>query len=1246
MFRHRAKPDTARVLGELKPFQRDTVDYVFARMYEREPQSRRFLIADEVGLGKTIVARGLMARMIDRLWEYPDHRIDVVYICSNSSIARQNLNKLNFFQKTDYPIPDRITMLPQVLKDLESERLNLVSFTPGTSFNLGSSEGRVYERALLYWLLPEAWRPAGAWQPAAVLMGGVRTLERFQRAVEEHRQYADDWWERQNDTKGDVRRAFLEALSRRPDLATRFEGFCSRVGRNGELSEKDRAERAMLVGTLRSVVAETCVLQLEPDLVILDEFQRFKDLLDGTDAASELAQHLFRYPDARVLLLSATPYKMYTLHEEAERDNHFADFARTVRFLEADNGGWDTFESAIEGYRDAIFTWSPDDGSRVRVARQEVEDRLRRVMVRTERLASTVDRNGMLVEVAPTRLELKPKDVRQYARLQRTARIVGYSDVMEFWKSAPFLLNFMEDYDFKERFVDSTARPDVARRLADVLVDDQGCLLNWNDIESYRALDPANARLRSLIGATTERDTASLLWIPPTLPYYELGGSFARPGTRGFTKQLVFSSWQVVPKVVAALLTYEAERFLVSNAGEPSFANTAEARKREGRLLRFSRSKGRLTGMPLAALLYPSETLATLGDPLEIARALREDSGRLPRLEDVLAIARQRIAAQLDVLGVSLDGAPDESWYWAAPVMMDDRLHPGPTRAWFNQGELAAKWAGEEADLGEDTESPAAEGDEHPQAWQEHVDEFRRLLRRAVPLGGSPKDLVDTLALIAIAGPANVALRSLKRLGPSAVGDPVDLRNAAGRVASAIRSIFNDPAITAFLRASVSDDRYWRLVLNYCAEGCLQSVLDEYVHLLGDCGGRRGKRPTDFVKPMLEALTLYSATMSVDQISVDGESGTVAVTGAHARRRLRTSYAARFGSQGRDDAGGAERNRKLQAAFNSPFWPFVLCSTSIGQEGLDFHYYCHSVVHWNLPSNPVDLEQREGRVHRYKGHAVRKNVAARYGLTPLTASSPDPWHVLFRMAKAEVETDDGGLTPFWLYPLPDGARIERHVPALPLSLDSARAEALRRSLAVYRMAFGQARQEDVVAFLQRFPADQLKAASDDLRIDLSPPKGAPTSVSQSGEPEMVPNAATDDSLAPVWADVADGPPDAHFGAVEALLDEFKALFDKTADCVVQADEKVDRLVELLDAFLAEHRRDREVEDADRPGGTRTRSADGLRSLLDEFALQHGQPSTAADDPIPRLVQLLDEFVSLRALDRSLANRPSESSSYA
>jgi Helicase conserved C-terminal domain len=1216
-------------------------------MWEHQPPSRHFLIADEVGLGKTIVARGLIARMIDRLWENPNHRIDIVYICSNGSIARQNLNKLNFLRKADYPIPDRITMLPQVLKDLECQRLNLVSFTPGTSFNLGSSEGRAHERALLYWLLPESWRSPGTWEPVAALMGGIRSLERFEQYVAESSGGINEG----------IRAAYAGALAEEPALEGEFRRICGCVDKHGRVSEADRWARATLVGKLRSVLARTCVLKLEPDLIILDEFQRFKDLLRVDDpqaslaqrAASDLADHLFKYDDARVLLLSATPYKMYTLHEESAEDDHYKDFAETVSFLQCGEGGGG-FKSLIEEYRQSIFSWTPSDGHATRAARQRVEEQLKRFMVRTERLASSNDRNGMLVEITPDRVELRPRDIQQYARLQQTARLVGYGDVIEFWKSAPYVLNFMEEYDLKSRFVDATSRADLAKRLADVLRDHRGCLLDWSEIEAYRQVDPANARLRSLLAATVGRGTAALLWMPPTLPYYELAGQFADARTRGFTKHLVFSSWQVVPKVVASLVTYDAERALVTASDGPAFANTAEARKKESRLLRFSRSKGRLTGMPLAALFYPSETLATLGDPLEIAGELRRRGTDRPTLRDVVAVARERISARLAELDIVTQGPIDEGWYWAAPVLVDiaqSGTAGAVTRAWFQQASLAAKWAGEVA-VAPEQELAATEEGEQPDAWQEHVEEFRKLIRGPVKLGTQPDDLVDTLALLAVAGPANVALRALGRLGLSASTERVDLRNAAGQVAAAMRSLFNDPAITAFLRSALADERYWRVVLQYCAEGCLQSVMDEYVHLLGDCGGRRGKKPTEFVKPILEALTLYSATMIVDQVNVDDERKTVSVTGPHERKRLRTSYAARFGAQRKEDAGGAERNRKLQTAFNSPFWPFVLCSTSIGQEGLDFHYYCHAVVHWNLPSNPVDLEQREGRVHRYKGHAVRKNVAERYGL-PTWDGGPvgDPWRLLFQAAVGDLTTSDGGLTPFWLYCTPDGARIERHVPAMPLSLDRARADALRRSLAVYRMAFGQARQEDVVAFLQRFPREELQAASDDLRIDLSPLPTAHRDASDDVAEDAALLAAVEE-IEPVWAGTADEPPEVHFGDIERLLDDFRALAGEViATSNALPAVRVSVLSEFLDAFVEAVRR-RERADEEMPAPVAALSLDVLCSLLDDFCGVHlaARRTDAVDDLLPRLQALIDQFATLGAPNRSPEEGLSETSSHA
>lgn len=97
------------------------------------------------------------------------------------------------------------------------------------------------------------------------------------------------------------------------------------------------------------------------------------------------------------------------------------------------------------------------------------------------------------------------------------------------------------------------------------------------------------------------------------------------------------------------------------------------------------------------------------------------------------------------------------------------------------------------------------------------------------------------------------------------------------------------------------------------------------------------------------------------------------------------------------------RSDFLRAAFNSPFRPYVLATTSIGQEGLDFHVYCNHVVHRDLPSNPVELEQRVGRVNRYAGLAVRRILAGR-----ITALRPNesPWTALGRALQESV----GGLS--------------------------------------------------------------------------------------------------------------------------------------------------------------------------------------------------------------------------------------------
>jgi len=185
------------------------------------------------------------------------------------------------------------------------------------------------------------------------------------------------------------------------------------------------------------------------------------------------------------------------------------------------------------------------------------------------------------------------------------------------------------------------------------------------------------------------------------------------------------------------------------------------------------------------------------------------------------------------------------------------------------------------------------------------------------------------------------------------------------------------------------------------------------------------------------------------------------------------------------------RSDQVRAAFNSPFRPFILATTSIGQEGLDFHQYCHSIYHWNLPSNPVDLEQREGRIHRYKGLVIRRNIVRQFGLKALKSNKNyrDPWNYLFERGEKNRPKNMDDIIPFWVFEPEDkrGMKINRHVPCMPLSRDIERLQDLKKTLAVYRMVFGQPRQDDLVEFLKRYmDEEEISQAVQNFRIDLSP----------------------------------------------------------------------------------------------------------------------------------------------------------------
>ena len=119
-------------------------------------------------------------------------------------------------------------------------------------------------------------------------------------------------------------------------------------------------------------------------------------------------------------------------------------------------------------------------------------------------------------------------------------------------------------------------------------------------------------------------------------------------------------------------------------------------------------------------------------------------------------------------------------------------------------------------------------------------------------------------------------------------------------------------------------------------------------------------------------------------------------------------------------------------------------------------------MHWNLPGNPIDLEQREGRVNRYKCHAIRQNVAEKYGDIEF---HDDLWKEMFEAAEKEREPGQSELVPYWCFGKNQSVRIERIIPMYPVSKDEIIYERLIKILSLYRLTLGQAKQEELLEYL-------------------------------------------------------------------------------------------------------------------------------------------------------------------------------------
>lgn len=1035
-----------KTMAHLKDFQCATVERIDELF--RHGQNR-VLVADEVGLGKTLIARGAIAKTALIQYEKNDDLFKIVYICSNQVIANQNIQKLDVFDVSPGGGGDDARLSMQHLRIAQQEYYSkkkdrfaqLIPLTPSTSFSMTNGGGTKAERALMY-----------------VIMERIPALNEFLPQINVFMSRGVNWWDwyvdeyRKNVSflenegtgyPGNVIACIMEFDSKH-QIIDALTQHIKEIESGEGVSYSDN----YILQRLRRMFAEISVGMLQPDLVIMDEFQRFKSLIDSEALETEggvIAKRFFETKGLKVLLLSATPYKLYSTMEEIEEadspDEYYKEFFQVIDFLLNDKDKMRGFSEVWSDYSVALREVIQGDLAVLHL-KKKAEDEMYGLMCRTERI-SVMD-TGDYIDDSRVRnsLAISEGDIHTFVDMGRMLKNIGEerSLLVDYAKSTPYLMSYMNHYKVKERVERIVKRnPDeVSKTKGKYLWINRDWLVNYGEIPAN------NARLEELKRQIFYNRSELYMWVPPSRPYYNLEGVYK--DSKGFSKILVFSSWEMVPKMIGSLISYEEERRTVGVLSNDENLKTENNRYfTEAKLrypparLRFNVSKGEPRGMYMFCLLYPSETLAEVYKPIEYLNAgysldeiRRELKTKLTRLlEPIIEKYEHRSVRE------------DKTWYYMAPALLDGAKY-------VNEWIRVLSESGTDAD--DTTEDTGTSG------LRAHLTRMSSNMNSASrDMGRAPDDLVSVLADMAIGSFAVCAFRA----------NGGDVRRASELAKVFINRFNSQEAIAAVILAygddeSAEGDGHWRNVLRYCCDGGFGAMLDEYVHMISEGAGFGLSEDKNHrvYELMIDALKIHSASYLIDTFPafkkrMNGEK--------FQRTYMRSHFAVGFSKSEGSESKNVDRKDSIRNAFNSPMRPFVLATTSIGQEGLDFHYYCRKIMHWNLPSNPIDLEQREGRINRYECLAIRQDIANRFADRSFDS---DVWKELFAIAADEIRTEDQSeLVPFWCLGKDQSVKIERIVPMYPVSKDEVNYRRLIKVLSLYRLTMGQARQEELVDYI-------------------------------------------------------------------------------------------------------------------------------------------------------------------------------------
>ncbi len=774
---------------------------------------------------------------------------------------------------------------------------------------------------------------------------------------------------------------------------------------------------------LRIALARAGLEQLAPDLVIFDEFQRFSDLLRGDDRGSDIAREMVGSAGKgpAVLLLSPTPFRLFGGEFETAFDGqtHHDQFFSLMEWLYGGPGDARAtrkrreLEGGFAEYARGLRSATPLGPQTVQ-AKLDIERRLRPIMARTERFGH--DLGQQATKKVAIRAPLDPSDLVVFRH--QVECFEGGRDR----KSAGERVGAAIQYWTSVPLPMQTLGPRYVpwKESAKLPPPTPGLYVRRRESKHFGGPATwAHPRLRAL----QERFPAERLAIPwtrPSLPWWDLAGPWRHAAPE---KVLLFSRFRATPRAVAALLSYDVERLLLQG-GDTVYGKVSEKTP-------LGPSRENLAFfhpcLPLIQMVDPA-TYPTGSRRQLVANARADLEGALKKLG--VRVSRQAGSARsLPELIVALERRAGS---WAASV-----------DAWTGLARELSR-----ADVAGEKSLEAVIGE-----WNNATPS---------PLESLNREELKTLTTAALSSCGVVVGRSLARHGLGR-GQLLHLLRVSW---SGLRSYLNNPWMDACLRRGQPEGRGYReCIQDAVLDGNLESTLDEHLWVTRTL---RGVTAVELALGLKDALSLRTSNLVFHGLGTESEF------------RLRAHAVLPFTTDvqehraGKPERSASARQDELRGAFNSPFWPHVLASTSVGQEGLDFHAWCAQVGHWDLPGNPVDLEQREGRVDRYGGLSVRRALAVRLGRRIL-APGASPWQDLAERAEVAFADDEAGLAPWWVF---DGAVVERLIFDVPLSEAHQHLERLEKQRLLYRLALGQPDQEDLVATLQgRVTAEEARAAT-------------------------------------------------------------------------------------------------------------------------------------------------------------------------